>query len=210
MLIIGAKGFAKEVLEVFHQQNQLEGLAFYDDVSIAAPQLLFDRFRVIKSLSQAKEEFLEDPRFVLGIGGPKLRRNMAEKMASIGGSLVSAISLRASIGGFNNIIGIGVNIMTGAVITNDVLIENGVLINLNCTIGHDVVIGEYSELSPGVHISGNVNIGKSVVIGTGAVLLPGVNVGDNSVIGAGSVVNKNIESNVVAVGIPAKVIKMIE
>jgi hypothetical protein len=32
MLIIGAKGFAKEVLEIFHQQNKLQNIAFYDDV----------------------------------------------------------------------------------------------------------------------------------------------------------------------------------
>ena len=50
-------------------------------------------------------------------------------------------------------------------------------------------------------------IGQNVWIGGGCIILPGVSIGDNSVIGAGSVVTKDIESNVIAVGNPCKVIK---
>ena len=46
-------------------------------------------------------------------------------------------------------------------------------------------------------------------VGAGAVLLPGVSVGDNSVIGAGSVVTKDIPANVVAAGVPCRVLRPI-
>lgn len=207
MLILGAKGFAKEVLDIFNQQNQLGNILFYDDVSDYVPELLFGQFRVLKSLIEVEQVFIEDSRFVLGLGIPAARRILAEKMIRIGGHLTSCISPKASIGGFNNRIGIGVSIMTGAIITNDVRIGEGVLINLNCTIGHDVFINDYCALSPGVHVSGNVEIEKNVSIGTGAVLLPGVKIGENSIIGAGSVINRDIPANVVAVGVPAKIIK---
>ena len=52
-----------------------------------------------------------------------------------------------------------------------------------------------------------VKIGDSVWIGGCAVILPGVTIGDNVVIGAGSVVTKDIPSNVVVAGNPAKIIK---
>lgn len=52
-----------------------------------------------------------------------------------------------------------------------------------------------------------IKIGNNVWIGGGASILPGVTIGDNSVIGAGSVVNKDIPANVVAVGNPCRVIK---
>lgn len=55
-----------------------------------------------------------------------------------------------------------------------------------------------------------VNIGNNVFIGYGAIVLPGVNIGDNVIIAAGSCVVKSIPSNVVAGGIPAKVIKSME
>ena len=54
-----------------------------------------------------------------------------------------------------------------------------------------------------------VRIGDDVWIGGNVVVLPGVTIGDNVVIGAGSVVNKDIPSNSVAVGNPCKVIKEI-
>ena len=47
-------------------------------------------------------------------------------------------------------------------------------------------------------------------IGGNVVVLPGVTIGDNVVIGAGSIVNKDIPSNTVAVGNPCKVIKQID
>jgi len=53
---------------------------------------------------------------------------------------------------------------------------------------------------------GNVNIGNNVFIGAGSIILMGVNIGDNVIIGAGSVVTKDIPSNSLAVGNPAKVI----
>ena len=52
-------------------------------------------------------------------------------------------------------------------------------------------------------------MGNNVWIGGNVVVLPGVTIGDNVVIGAGSVINKDIPSNSVAVGNPCKVIKEI-
>lgn len=54
-----------------------------------------------------------------------------------------------------------------------------------------------------------VTIGNNVWIGGSATILPGVSIGDNTVIGAGSVVTKDIPSNVVAAGNPARIIKNI-
>jgi hypothetical protein len=50
MLIIGAKGFAKEVLEVLKQLNRLESVCFYDDVNDTAPAKLFGQFPVLRTI----------------------------------------------------------------------------------------------------------------------------------------------------------------
>ena len=52
-----------------------------------------------------------------------------------------------------------------------------------------------------------IKIGNNVWIGANVTILPGVTIGDNTVIGAGSVVNRDIPSGVVAVGNPCRVIK---
>lgn len=55
----------------------------------------------------------------------------------------------------------------------------------------------------------DVHIGKNVWIGAGVTILPGVRIGDNSVIGAGSIVTTDIPDNVVAYGVPCKVVRKI-
>lgn len=61
----------------------------------------------------------------------------------------------------------------------------------------------------GVEIAKPITIGNNVWIGAGSTILAGVTIGDNSVIGAGSVVKKSIPANVVAVGVPCKVLREI-
>lgn len=61
----------------------------------------------------------------------------------------------------------------------------------------------------GIEIAKPITIGNNVWIGTNCTILAGVTIGDNSVIGAGSVVTKDIPSNVVAVGVPCKVLRKI-
>lgn len=61
----------------------------------------------------------------------------------------------------------------------------------------------------GVEIAKPITIGNNVWIGAGSVILAGVEIGDNTVIGAGSVVTKSIPENVVAVGVPCRVMREI-
>jgi maltose O-acetyltransferase len=108
-------------------------------------------------------------------------------------------------------------------------IGNGVVLNNNPTliadgatisIGEDTLIGlNFTVLTSDAHglhpdkrtLSDfprkNVTIGKKVFIGNNVTILKGVTIGDNSVIGSGSIVVKNIPDNVIAAGIPCKVIK---
>ena len=93
--------------------------------------------------------------------------------------------------------------MTGVVITSQCKIGGSVLINLNSTIGHGSIIGDFVEVCPGVNISGNCKIDEGVFIGTGAVLLPGIHIGKGAVIAAGAVVTKDVLANTMVAGNPA-------
>ena len=103
-----------------------------------------------------------------------------------------------------------------------------VFFNFNCTVLDvcRVTIGDYTQIGSGVQIltplhpldaalrrqqeyGAPVTIGNDVWIGSGALILPGVTIGDRTVIGAGSVVTKDIPSDVLAVGNPCRVLRPI-
>ena len=106
---------------------------------------------------------------------------------------------------------------------------NWIYANYNLTLVDDthIYVGDYSMFGPNVTIAtaGHpicpelrqkglqynmpVRIGKNCWLGAGVIVLPGVTIGDNVVIGAGSVVTRDIPSNVVAVGNPCRVLRQI-
>lgn len=101
--------------------------------------------------------------------------------------------------------------------------------NFNLTLVDDthIYIGDYTMIGPNVVIATGghpllpelrekgyqynapVHIGRNCWLGAGAIILPGITIGDNVVIGAGSVVTKDIPSNVLAVGNPCRVLREI-
>lgn len=95
-------------------------------------------------------------------------------------------------------------ISAGVIICPQVKIGIGCIINSGSIIEHDCSIGEFSHIAPGAVLAGNVFIGTGCLIGANAVIKQGVKIGDNVIIGAGSVVLKDINSNTVFVGNPAK------
>ncbi len=88
-----------------------------------------------------------------------------------------------------------------------------------------ISIGDNVVLAPRVHILAhdtstkvflnytrvaNTRIGNNVFVGAGTIVLPGVTIGDNVVIGAGSIVSRDIPSDSVAAGNPARVVKPLD
>lgn len=106
---------------------------------------------------------------------------------------------------------------------------NNVYANFNLTlvddvdiyIGNDCLFGPNTVIATAGHpidpelrarvtqYNAEVHIGNNVWLGAGVIVMPGVTIGDNSVIGAGSIVTKDIPSNVVAFGNPCKVFREI-
>lgn len=91
----------------------------------------------------------------------------------------------------------------------EVIAGDNVFIAPNVTIttaGHAI---DEKQRNLGLEIARKIIIGNSVWIGANVAILPGVTIGNNVIIGAGSVVNKDIPSNVVAVGNPCRVLRSI-
>lgn len=83
----------------------------------------------------------------------------------------------------------------------------GVIIEDNVQLGSHCSIYSVSTID---NKKGKVVLKKNCKIGSHSVIMPGVTIGENSIIGAFGFVNKNVPANVVAVGIPIKVIKKLK
>lgn len=204
MVVIGAKGLAKEIIEILKELNELENLYFFDNLPQNKETAVYNRFPVLKTMEMLEKEIARDPRFTIAIGNPAVRENFYLELNALGGDFTSTISLGAKIGSFDVEIGAGCNIMNNASIANGCAIGKGVLVYHNVQITHDCTVGDFSTLAPGAVLLGGSKIGRATQIGANATILPNISVGDNVVIGAGAVVVKDVPDNMVYAGVPAK------
>lgn len=208
ILIFGAGGFGREVAWLIEDINKLKltwDISGYIDNSSEKRNQLVNGYKVLGDSSMIKnlEQIID---ITVAVGDPKARIAVVNGLDNpfvrfpilIHPSVIMSKKVQ---------IGIGTIICAGSIFTTDIKIGQHVIVNLDCTIGHDAIIDDYCTLSPSVNISGNVTIGKATFIGTGAHIINNVRVGENTVIGAGAVVTNNIPSNCTAVGIPAKPVK---
>lgn len=204
MLIVGAKGFAKEVLEILHQLGKTKNLVFFDNITVDLPDKLYNTFPILRSEEEVKLHFKDNGNsFVLGLGNPIFRKELCSTFESWGGKIESVISPAAQIGNYDVQIDSGAVILPNSIIANSTRIGKGCIIYYNAMITHDCTIGDFVELSPGATILGLSTIGSGSHIGSNATILPKINIGENVIVGAGAVVTKDIDSNLTVAGVPA-------
>lgn len=206
LIIVGFSGFGKEV----HWLASRLGITvrgFLDDNPAVAGQK-FCSASVLGEVQQWQE--YPDCEFVIAIGNPRIRKKVHDKMCTVGSpSFATLIDPDAVAMPEHVSIGPGSVICAGTVCTVEVEIGAHVILNLNCTVGHETCIDDFATIAPMVAISGNVRIGQRAEVGTGASIRQGLTVNDGAMIGMGSVLTKNVAENTVVFGSPAKPIKLI-
>ena len=206
LIIIGFSGFAKEVYWLATRVGMnIHG--FLDD----NPHVRGDLFGTSKVLGSVDDWSLyKDCVFIIAIGNPRIRKKVVEKMLIDGVPEFATLIDPQSILDLDFVnVGPGSIVCAGTVCTVDISIGAHVIVNLNCTIGHDVVIDDYATIAPMVAVSGNVHLCERVEVGTGSSIRQGLMLESGSMLGMGSVLTKNIKENVVFFGNPAKAFKTI-
>lgn len=201
--IIGAGGLGLEMLALLKSFPEYSVNGFYDD--------RIEKGELVHGLScLGSIDFLcgsLDPTILLlAIGDPTTKRNIIRKLS--GNSYLSFptfIHPKASVLSEDTCtFGKGTIVTAGVVLTAHIKIKDFVLLNLNSTIGHDVIINDFCSVMPGANLAGNVQLNNAVLVGSGANVLNGISVGENARIGSGAVVTKQVFANQTVVGVPAK------
>lgn len=207
VVIWGASGFALVVSDIIRLRKEYRIVGYLDDLS---PQRKGTRFggSIIlggrEQLEQLAKEGIKN--IILGFGDCKGRLNLGALVKAEGFTLLSAIHPDAVVSDDVEL-GDGLIIGAAAVIDPFVRLGEGCVINRGALIGHETIIEDYVNIAPGVNIGGKARIGKGTFVGIGSTVINNIKVGSNVIIGAGSVVVKDIPDNVVAYGIPAKVVR---
>ena len=207
LYIIGAGGFGREVAWIVERINSIKPTwnlkGFIDDNETlwGSKEGEYHVFGGCECLST-----LEDVYAVCAVGSSNVRKKIIEKLKDT--SVKFATLVDPSVLYSNSVkIGEGAIVCAGTIITVNVNIGDHVIVNLDCTIGHDAVIDDFVTIYPSVNVSGNVLIGECSELGTGTQIIQGKKVISNTIIGAGAIVVKDCLESGTYVGSPAKKIK---
>ena len=101
----------------------------------------------------------------------------------------------------------GATVLAHAAVGPGSTVETGALLNTGASLDHEGILGNFASLGPGAKTGGHVTIGSRTMVGMQATILQGITVGNDVVVGAHSLVNKEVKSNSVTFGVPARVIR---
>ena len=196
VIILGAGGHAKVIAEaLIRLGNVILGFVTPDKEPIAP----FLGIKVIGDDSIVSTFSPDDVVLANGIGAlpyQKLRWDLASRMRKLGYSFMT-IAHPSAIIARDVVLAEGVQVMAGSVIQPGTQISRDCIINTGVLIDHDCIIEESCHLAPGVVFSGGVNVGEGTHIGVGTSVIQNISIGKNSVIAAGSLLFKDVPSEVI-------------
>lgn len=209
IVILGAKGFGKDLLCLLENNNrdnmQWNILGFVDSEKSGEEP--------VKGYGIIGDDawLLHYPHPIhvaCGLGNPALRRKVVQiyKSEANNISFPVLISNTADVSEHTEL-GEGCVICSGVRVAPNVKLGAFTALNLNCTVGHDTTIQEFCMVNPGANVSGNVWIGNDCEIGTGACIIQGKRLGSKTIAGAGSVIIRDVPGYCTVVGNPGRMLE---
>ncbi len=202
VLIVGAGGHARVVLDLLRRVGRYEPAGFID-ADPAMANTLIAGLKVFGAFNQLPHVVrLGIKHAIVAIGDNRTRAGYAQKLAGAGVECIQAIHPAAVISDTAQI-GRNVVICAGAIVGPDAVIGDSVLINHGAIVEHECSIGQAAHIAPGAKLAGRVRVGDFAFIGLGASVIQCLQIGEGAVIGAGAVVIRDVAPQTTVVGVPA-------
>jgi len=207
VIIWGASGHARVVVDILREAGGTQVIGFLDDTNPARWGMPFCDGQILGGKETLTK--LNDVRHgLVAVGDCSARLRLAQEFRAAGFDLVIAIHPNALVAGDVRI-GSGTVIAAGAVVCAGATVGENVILNTSSSIDHDCVVEDGVHICPGVHLGGRVRVGFGAWIGIGSTIIDKVEIGRHTVVGAGSLVLKSLPEGVVAYGIPARVVRCV-
>ena len=200
LVIVGAGGFGREVVQYVRDAGQDEVIGFLDDRDDAVTGWA-DLPAWLGPLGT--HQVRPDVAYVIGVGKPSVRAALAAALERAGARFASVIHPSAYVPATAQI-GVGSILAPGAHVGPYARLGEHSVLNVLASVGHDATVGRATVFSPYAVINGAAVIGDEVLLGTRATILAGVTVGSSAQIAAGAVVYRDVASFALAQGDPAR------
>ncbi|WP_454837913.1 NeuD/PglB/VioB family sugar acetyltransferase [Pseudomonas mohnii] len=203
VLLWGGKSKARIVEEMLRESGIGEASIIFDNTLEEAAFETSAMF--INDVKVLKENISRVTHYAVCISGAHgyARVKTAEYLERLGLKPVTLIHERSFVEPTSSV-GVGCQIMPGAVVHKFSSIGKHTFINTNATVDHECVIGDGVHIMGNAAITGMIEIGDFSTVGTNATVLPFVKIGEGAFVGAGAVVTKDVEPYTVVAGVPAK------
>ncbi|PIA77514.1 transferase [Gaetbulibacter sp. 4G1] len=208
IVIIGASGHAKVIIDIIEKRNEYQIIGLIDSYKEANQKIM--GYPILGKENLIPELMIKDGVVggVIAIGDNWSRSKLRDIIKSLAPKFKFLPAIHPNSTLYNNLkIKQGVVIMAGAIVNSDSLIEEFCILNTKSSLGHDSIMKKFSSLAPNATTGGHVNIGEFSAISIGATIIQSIKIGKHSVIGAGALVLEDIGNNLIAFGSPAKNIK---
>ena len=209
IVVIGAGGFGREVVQLIKDINQEKkewNFLGYIDEDKEKHGLILNEDIILGDFSWFEKNKHKKVGIVCGVGNTVSKAKLINKLIGENDfpNLIHPSVLRNKHIDF----GVGNIICAKSILSINTKIGNHVGINPGCSIGHDTIINDYTTLMWDVTLSGNVLVNEGCEIGSKTVVIQQKTIGKWCIIGAGAVVVRDLPENCTAVGVPAKPIKL--
>lgn len=206
VLIVGAGGHGRVVLEVLQAARQHRVLGFLDADEQMAGQtvlgvpVLGHPQHLLRLRGKARGA-------IVAVGDNRARVSYAQHLSSAGLELVSAVHPSAVVSP-SATLGRNVVVCAGAVIGTEARLADSVVVNTAAVVDHECEVGEGAHVAPMAALAGRVRVGAGAFIGLGARVIQCLTVGAHAVVGAGAVVIRDVPAESTVVGVPARPIRL--
>jgi len=205
LLIIGAGGFGREVLQYALDIKGAGGAdweigGFLDDNLSALDNYSYD-YKVIGTIKG--HDVSGGNVYICAIGDPATKLAIGRRFLSGGADFINIVHPTAYVGESSKL-GVGVVLCPKSAVTTDAEIGNFVAVDINSICSHDVKVGEGCTISHFCDLTGFTTLGEGVFLGSGVSVIPSVKIGDYATIGAGAVVLRDVSARELVYGVPAK------
>lgn len=204
ILIIGAGGHGKVVADTVQEIGRWSKIAFLDDKYPKITSVI--KCPVLGTLDQISSFLAQFSDVHVAIGNNQKRVELIRKYLQMGFACPSIVHPRAFVSAHSTLDD-GCMVIAQAAVNAGSKIGIGCVVNTGSSVGHDCYLGNGVHVAPGARLGGNVTVGDYCWVGIGSSVVQGKTIGDNVFVAAGAAVHKDIKSNVMVSGVPAKVKK---